>query len=36
MEMGRKAKVIGGFRHCFEVGKIVILIKGRYIECLNC
>ena len=27
MEMGRKAKVIGGFGHSFEVGEIVILIK---------
>ena len=27
MEMGRKAKVIGGFEHFFEVGEIVILIK---------
>lgn len=25
--MGRKAKVIGGFEHSFEVGEIVILIK---------
>lgn len=25
--MGRKAKVIGGFKHSFDVGEIVILIK---------
>lgn len=27
MEMGRRAKVIGGFGHSFEVGEIVTLIK---------
>lgn len=27
MEMGRKAKVIGGFGHSFEIGEIVTLIK---------
>jgi len=33
MEMGRKAKVIGGFGHYFEVGEIVTLIKEVTDEC---